>query len=171
MDVFSIPEMTLLAAANDYFVSNDIEYDPVHLYKDVSVSVKSKRPGESRSNHCVISWRSETCRWICTIKPACFQTVGIVYKLLLSFKTVRAVSCLSFCKLCRQAERILFFCPWLRAADIFVFFQPGSQWSWIGLQSDFVFSCCFESICLQKVVLSFTSAFQPCSPFCFTWAD
>lgn len=38
MDVFSIPEMTLLAAANDYFISNDIEYDPVHLYKDVSVS-------------------------------------------------------------------------------------------------------------------------------------
>lgn len=38
MDVFSIPEMTLLAVANDYFISNDIEYDPVHLYKDVSVS-------------------------------------------------------------------------------------------------------------------------------------
>lgn len=44
MDVFSIPEMTLLAAANDYFISNDIEYDPVHLYKDVSVSVKSVCP-------------------------------------------------------------------------------------------------------------------------------
>lgn len=39
MDVFSIPEMTLLAAANDYFVSNDIEYDPVHLYKDVSDAI------------------------------------------------------------------------------------------------------------------------------------
>lgn len=39
MDVFSIPEMTLLAAANDFFISNDIEYDPVHLYKDVSVSL------------------------------------------------------------------------------------------------------------------------------------
>uniref|UniRef100_A0A4W4FL82 5'-nucleotidase domain containing 2 n=1 Tax=Electrophorus electricus TaxID=8005 RepID=A0A4W4FL82_ELEEL len=36
MDIFSIPEMTLLAAANDYFISSDIEYDPVHLYKDVS---------------------------------------------------------------------------------------------------------------------------------------
>lgn len=44
MDVFSIPEMTLLAAANDYFISNDIEYDPVHLYKDVSVSMKSICP-------------------------------------------------------------------------------------------------------------------------------
>lgn len=39
MDVFSIPEMTLLASVNDYFISNDIEYDPEHLYKDVSVSV------------------------------------------------------------------------------------------------------------------------------------
>uniref|UniRef100_A0A671N6W2 5'-nucleotidase domain-containing protein 2-like n=1 Tax=Sinocyclocheilus anshuiensis TaxID=1608454 RepID=A0A671N6W2_9TELE len=47
MDVFSIPEMTLLAAANDYFISNDIEYDPVHLYKDVSVSVKSIYCGNS----------------------------------------------------------------------------------------------------------------------------
>uniref|UniRef100_A0AAY4DEJ2 5'-nucleotidase domain-containing protein 2 n=1 Tax=Denticeps clupeoides TaxID=299321 RepID=A0AAY4DEJ2_9TELE len=39
MDVFSIPEMTLLAAANDYFITNDIEYDPVHLYKDVSEAI------------------------------------------------------------------------------------------------------------------------------------
>lgn len=43
MDVFSIPEMTLLAAANDYFNSNDIEYDPGHLYKDVSVSAFSNK--------------------------------------------------------------------------------------------------------------------------------
>uniref|UniRef100_A0A4W5N3E4 5'-nucleotidase domain containing 2 n=1 Tax=Hucho hucho TaxID=62062 RepID=A0A4W5N3E4_9TELE len=39
MDVFSIPEMTLLAVANDYFNSNDIEYDPGHLYKDVSDAI------------------------------------------------------------------------------------------------------------------------------------
>uniref|UniRef100_A0A4W4FJE1 5'-nucleotidase domain containing 2 n=1 Tax=Electrophorus electricus TaxID=8005 RepID=A0A4W4FJE1_ELEEL len=39
MDIFSIPEMTLLAAANDYFISSDIEYDPVHLYKDVSDAI------------------------------------------------------------------------------------------------------------------------------------
>lgn len=38
MDIFSIPEMTLLAAANDFFITNDIDYDPVHLFKDVSVS-------------------------------------------------------------------------------------------------------------------------------------
>lgn len=38
MDIFSIPEMTLLAVANHFFITHDIEYDPVHLYKDVSVS-------------------------------------------------------------------------------------------------------------------------------------
>lgn len=38
MDIFSLPEMTLLAVANDFFISNNIEYDPIHLYKDVSVS-------------------------------------------------------------------------------------------------------------------------------------
>lgn len=42
MDIFSIPEMTLLAVANDYFITNDIEYDPVHLFKDVSVSDSSQ---------------------------------------------------------------------------------------------------------------------------------
>lgn len=40
MDIFSIPEMTLLAVANDFFIANDIEYDPVHLFKDVSVSAR-----------------------------------------------------------------------------------------------------------------------------------
>uniref|UniRef100_A0A8D3BS42 5'-nucleotidase domain-containing protein 2-like n=1 Tax=Scophthalmus maximus TaxID=52904 RepID=A0A8D3BS42_SCOMX len=39
MDIFSIPEMTLLAAANDFFITNGIEYDPVHLYKDVSEAI------------------------------------------------------------------------------------------------------------------------------------
>lgn len=41
MDIFSIPEMNLLAAANDFFISNDIDYDPVHLFKDVSVRMPS----------------------------------------------------------------------------------------------------------------------------------
>ncbi|ETE67404.1 5'-nucleotidase domain-containing protein 2, partial [Ophiophagus hannah] len=36
MDIFSLPEMTLLAVANDFFISNDIDYDPIHLYKDVT---------------------------------------------------------------------------------------------------------------------------------------
>ncbi|XP_013866412.1 5'-nucleotidase domain-containing protein 2 [Austrofundulus limnaeus] len=39
MDVFSIPEMTLLAVANNYFITNDIDYDPVHLFKDVSEAI------------------------------------------------------------------------------------------------------------------------------------
>lgn len=39
MDIFSIPEMILLAVANDFFITNDIDYDPVHLSKDVSVSI------------------------------------------------------------------------------------------------------------------------------------
>lgn len=41
MNIFSIPEMTLLAVANDFFISNDIEYDPEHLIKDVSVNVSA----------------------------------------------------------------------------------------------------------------------------------
>nr|XP_033778157.1 5'-nucleotidase domain-containing protein 2 [Geotrypetes seraphini] len=40
MDIFSLPEMTLLAVANDFFVTNDIEYDPIHLYKDVSDAIR-----------------------------------------------------------------------------------------------------------------------------------
>ncbi|KAM9344307.1 5'-nucleotidase domain-containing protein 2 [Pholidichthys leucotaenia] len=39
MDIFSIPEMTLLAVANDFFITNDIDYDPVHLFKDISEAV------------------------------------------------------------------------------------------------------------------------------------
>ncbi|XP_063063962.1 5'-nucleotidase domain-containing protein 2-like [Engraulis encrasicolus] len=39
MDVFSLPEMTLLAVANEYFLSNGIQYDPVHLYRDVSDAI------------------------------------------------------------------------------------------------------------------------------------
>ncbi|XP_044067368.1 5'-nucleotidase domain-containing protein 2 isoform X2 [Siniperca chuatsi] len=39
MDIFSIPEMTLLAVANEFFITNDIDYDPVHLFKDVSEAI------------------------------------------------------------------------------------------------------------------------------------
>ncbi|XP_026188911.1 5'-nucleotidase domain-containing protein 2 [Mastacembelus armatus] len=39
MDIFSIPEMTLMAVANDFFITNDIEYDPLHLFKDVSEAI------------------------------------------------------------------------------------------------------------------------------------
>lgn len=40
MDIFSIPEMTLLAITNDFFMSNDIDYDPIHLYKDVTDAIR-----------------------------------------------------------------------------------------------------------------------------------
>ncbi|KAG8554377.1 hypothetical protein GDO81_003776 [Engystomops pustulosus] len=40
MDIFSLPEMNLLAVANDFFLSNDIDYDPVHLYKDVTDAIR-----------------------------------------------------------------------------------------------------------------------------------
>ncbi|XP_059190033.1 5'-nucleotidase domain-containing protein 2 [Centropristis striata] len=39
MDIFSIPEMTLLAVTNDFFITNGIDYDPVHLFKDVSEAI------------------------------------------------------------------------------------------------------------------------------------
>lgn len=37
MDIFSLPEMTLLSCVNEYFLKNNIDYEPVHLYKDVKV--------------------------------------------------------------------------------------------------------------------------------------
>ncbi|XP_067880489.1 5'-nucleotidase domain-containing protein 2 isoform X5 [Heterodontus francisci] len=39
MDVFSIPEVTLLAVTNDYFLTHDIEFDPLHLYKDITDAI------------------------------------------------------------------------------------------------------------------------------------
>ncbi|XP_063288740.1 5'-nucleotidase domain-containing protein 2-like [Pelobates fuscus] len=40
MDIFSLPEMTLLAVTNDYFLTHNIDYDPIHLYKDVTDAVR-----------------------------------------------------------------------------------------------------------------------------------
>lgn len=37
MDIFSLPEMSLLSCVNEYFLKNNIDYEPVHLYKDVKV--------------------------------------------------------------------------------------------------------------------------------------
>uniref|UniRef100_A0A8C4SHB9 5'-nucleotidase domain containing 3 n=1 Tax=Erpetoichthys calabaricus TaxID=27687 RepID=A0A8C4SHB9_ERPCA len=39
MDIFSLPEMTLLSCVNDYFMRHNIDYEPVHLYKDVKESI------------------------------------------------------------------------------------------------------------------------------------
>lgn len=38
MDIFSLPEMTLLSCVNDFFMRHNIDYEPVHLYKDVKVN-------------------------------------------------------------------------------------------------------------------------------------
>ncbi|KAM8972900.1 5'-nucleotidase domain-containing protein 3 isoform 1-T1 [Pelodytes ibericus] len=40
MDIFSLPEMTLLSCVNEYFLSNNIDYEPVHLYKDVKDAIR-----------------------------------------------------------------------------------------------------------------------------------
>ncbi|XP_062923666.1 5'-nucleotidase domain-containing protein 2-like isoform X3 [Mobula hypostoma] len=41
MDIFSLPEMTLLSCVNDYFINHNIEYDPVHLFRDVSDAISN----------------------------------------------------------------------------------------------------------------------------------
>ncbi|XP_044133225.1 5'-nucleotidase domain-containing protein 3 isoform X1 [Bufo gargarizans] len=40
MDIFSLPEMTLLSCVNDYFLKHNIDYEPVHLYKDVKDAIR-----------------------------------------------------------------------------------------------------------------------------------
>ncbi|KAG7262591.1 hypothetical protein CRUP_036910 [Coryphaenoides rupestris] len=39
MDIFSLPEMTLLSCVNDFFMKHNIDYEPVHLYKDVKAAI------------------------------------------------------------------------------------------------------------------------------------
>ncbi|KAF4091130.1 hypothetical protein AMELA_G00033430 [Ameiurus melas] len=40
MDIFSLPEMTLLLCVNDCFMKHNIDYEPVHLYKDVKEAIR-----------------------------------------------------------------------------------------------------------------------------------
>uniref|UniRef100_G3P6U6 5'-nucleotidase domain containing 3 n=1 Tax=Gasterosteus aculeatus TaxID=69293 RepID=G3P6U6_GASAC len=40
MDIFSLPEMTLLCCVNDFFMKHNIDYEPVHLYKDVKEAIR-----------------------------------------------------------------------------------------------------------------------------------
>ncbi|MBN3275595.1 NT5D2 protein, partial [Polyodon spathula] len=40
MDIFSLPEITLLASVNDYFITHNIEFDQGHLYKDVTDAIQ-----------------------------------------------------------------------------------------------------------------------------------
>ncbi|XP_039626165.1 5'-nucleotidase domain-containing protein 2-like isoform X1 [Polypterus senegalus] len=39
MDIFSLPEVTLLSCVNDYFLRHNIDFDQVHLFKDVTDAV------------------------------------------------------------------------------------------------------------------------------------
>ena len=39
-DIFSLPEMTLLSPVIDYFITHGIEFDQVHLYKDISDAIR-----------------------------------------------------------------------------------------------------------------------------------
>lgn len=50
MDIFSLPEMTLLSCVNDFFMRHNIDYEPVHLYKDVKVKTRV-----GSHNHCYSS--------------------------------------------------------------------------------------------------------------------
>ncbi|XP_056380121.1 5'-nucleotidase domain-containing protein 2 isoform X2 [Hyla sarda] len=40
MDIFSLPEMTLISSVTDFFISNGIDFDPVHLYKDTTDAIR-----------------------------------------------------------------------------------------------------------------------------------
>ncbi|KAL6081011.1 hypothetical protein STEG23_029116, partial [Scotinomys teguina] len=40
MDIFSLPEMALLSCVVDYFLSHGLEFDQVHLYKDVTDAIR-----------------------------------------------------------------------------------------------------------------------------------
>ncbi|KAK2533957.1 hypothetical protein Q9233_004494 [Columba guinea] len=40
MDIFSLPEMTLLSSVIDYFITYGIEFGQVHLYKDISDAIR-----------------------------------------------------------------------------------------------------------------------------------
>ena len=46
MDIFSLPEMTLLSGVNEHFLKNNIEYWPVHLDKDVKVRAEGRSSGQ-----------------------------------------------------------------------------------------------------------------------------
>ncbi|XP_019737404.1 5'-nucleotidase domain-containing protein 3 isoform X2 [Hippocampus comes] len=40
MDIFSLPEMSLLSCVNDFFMKHNIDYEPVHLHKDVKEAIR-----------------------------------------------------------------------------------------------------------------------------------
>ncbi|XP_073448551.1 5'-nucleotidase domain-containing protein 2 [Aquarana catesbeiana] len=40
MDIFSLPEMTLISCVTDFFITNGIDFDPVNLYKDTTDAIR-----------------------------------------------------------------------------------------------------------------------------------
>uniref|UniRef100_A0A4W3I258 5'-nucleotidase domain containing 3 n=1 Tax=Callorhinchus milii TaxID=7868 RepID=A0A4W3I258_CALMI len=40
MDIFSLPELTLLSCVNDYFMKHNIDFEPVYLYRDVNEVIR-----------------------------------------------------------------------------------------------------------------------------------
>ncbi|XP_066452421.1 5'-nucleotidase domain-containing protein 2 isoform X2 [Eleutherodactylus coqui] len=40
MDIFSLPEMTLISCVTDFFISHGIDFDPAHLYKDTTDAIR-----------------------------------------------------------------------------------------------------------------------------------
>ncbi|XP_072124267.1 5'-nucleotidase domain-containing protein 3 isoform X2 [Mobula birostris] len=40
MDIFSLPELTLLSCVNDYFIKQNIDFEPVYVYKDVKEVIR-----------------------------------------------------------------------------------------------------------------------------------
>ncbi|XP_072277340.1 5'-nucleotidase domain-containing protein 2 [Pyxicephalus adspersus] len=40
MDIFSLSEMTLISCVTDFFITNGIDFDPVHLYKDTTDAIR-----------------------------------------------------------------------------------------------------------------------------------
>lgn len=57
MDIFSLPEMTLLSCVNDYFMMHNIDYEPVHLYKDVKVRAKDIK------SYCILVYANTLFTW------------------------------------------------------------------------------------------------------------
>ncbi|MBN3295285.1 NT5D3 protein, partial [Amia calva] len=84
MDIFSLPEMTLLSCVNDYFMKHNIDYEPVHLYKDVKkierpILGKYIRYGEQ--THAVLRKLSENGKkmFLITNSPFDFVSRGMNY--------------------------------------------------------------------------------------------
>ncbi|KAK2539877.1 hypothetical protein Q9233_001581 [Columba guinea] len=52
MDILSLPEMTLLSSVTDHFITHGIEFDQLHLYKDISDAIRD------------VHVKGAMCKWI-----------------------------------------------------------------------------------------------------------